>query len=459
MVMQLFASPDLTFDVPPDVSLVTRKSIEVWTNDLGLGGNLFTWIRVTYSDPWLIVVTDDHNITPSGTRLYDGDIFAGKMWTGIHMPLLVGFDSTKPGCLGGTGTILFTVVDRWGNAVKNQSGGTVTATITIDVPDAIAWRDSGLYISIRSLGISDEGETVIILDNSTDDIVVSQDLFVSKTVLSVADLPVSMNTDGVAVSSDGLKIAAFGDSSVWISSDFGNTWNEHNLSGIVPGYTIQGGSLPPTRGVEIRGNNFFFAAPGAWSDDSPPPGGSYWRMWLFRSLNGGVSWTKTTLNSDAPPLIYGQNLWVSSTGQNILVSYYDGTGRVFKSTDYGATFVELAGSPLASMEIIWSITATDDLSVIVVSGSFGGNGLMLRSSTEFVSESVLRTDIGVPSAVASTKDLGFIVVTPYGSPVCRSSDLGSTWKDIAAFSGDYLVVSSISGSALVVVGAKVYVGT
>ena len=133
VVMELFASPDTEFNSPPDMSQITRKSAEVWTNDLGLQGNLFMWVRVNFSGSWLVVVTDDHNITPSGTRLYDGDTFAGKMWTGIHMPLLIGFDSTGLGVLVTSATILFTVVDQWGNVVKNPNGLPVTASLSVSL--------------------------------------------------------------------------------------------------------------------------------------------------------------------------------------------------------------------------------------------------------------------------------------------------------------------------------------
>ena len=133
MIMELFASPDTEFNSPPDMSQITRKSAEVWTNDLGLQGNLFTWVRVSFSASWLVVVTDDHNITPSGTRLYSGDTFAGKMWTGIHMPLLIGFDSTGLGVLVTSATILFTVVDQWGNVVKNPNGLPVTASLSVSL--------------------------------------------------------------------------------------------------------------------------------------------------------------------------------------------------------------------------------------------------------------------------------------------------------------------------------------
>ena len=130
-VMQLFAAPSLQFNSPPDMSQITRKSMEVWTNDLGLKGDVLTWVRVNFTAPWLVVVTDDHNITPSGTRLYNGDTFSGKMWTGIHMPFEIGFDSTGMGVFAGTATITFTVVDQWGNMVKNPNGGIVTAAITV----------------------------------------------------------------------------------------------------------------------------------------------------------------------------------------------------------------------------------------------------------------------------------------------------------------------------------------
>ena len=133
MVMELFASLNTEFNSPPDMSQITSKSAEVWTNDLGFGGNLFTWVRVNFSASWLVVVTDDHSITPSGTRLYDGDTFAGKMWTGIHMPLLIGFDSTGLGVLVTSAVILFTVVDQWGNVVKNPNGLPITASLNVSL--------------------------------------------------------------------------------------------------------------------------------------------------------------------------------------------------------------------------------------------------------------------------------------------------------------------------------------
>ena len=49
------------------------------------------------------------------------------------MPLLIGFDSTGLGVLVTSATILFTVVDQWGNAVKNPDGTRETASIVVSL--------------------------------------------------------------------------------------------------------------------------------------------------------------------------------------------------------------------------------------------------------------------------------------------------------------------------------------
>jgi hypothetical protein len=106
-------------------------------------------------------------------------------------------------------------------------------------------------------------------------------------------------------------------------------------------------------------------------------GGSYLNAsnyGLFKSTNGGASWTKLTLpttasgNETCPmdvEIAFGGKIWVSSTHST---TFGDGGGRIFVSTDNGATFTQrhsvVGNGGGARVEIEASNTTADKIYVL-----------------------------------------------------------------------------------------------
>ena len=170
------------------------------------------------------------------------------------------------------------------------------------------------------------------------------------------------------------------------------------------------------------------------------------------SRDFGATWIPSTG-------ITGNASTISSYQQFVLVGVNGVTSHLYYSTNYGATFTALTGSP----STYWNIVGiASNVSYMVACDYFDGTGTIYFSTNEGISWSPLRSDSNVyfSSAAWSINDsmnymyiLGYQTSFPYTSQLYISTDQGSTWTSSSISSsnlsavacdqtGQYVVVST-----------------
>lgn len=259
----------------------------------------------------------------------------------------------------------------------------------------------------------------------------------------------SVTWSSIDSSSDSTLLAATStDAGVFLSRDSGLTWsktslpvtswvgvttsaNSNNLvaasySGYVYRSTDAGATW--TRVVTM---NDYFTAIGASSD------GTYVsivtnRGAVYISSNSGVSFTKISRPQ------FANAITISSSGQ---YQYITGSGNVsgdiYKSSDYGATWIDVTASGTGSNLFYKSITTSSDGSLIAAAATAGsGTATGIFMSRDFGDtwfKATVSPDPGRWQAVASSSDGTRIIAASYGRDLYLSTDSGATWQNKTPF--------------------------
>ena len=214
----------------------------------------------------------------------------------------------------------------------------------------------------------------------------------------------------------GTMFAAGTNGGVWISTNNGTSWKP--LTDNQASLSIGSLSLDPTdpsgktiiAGIGLTDNGFY-----SQTGDPSASGGR--RTGLLYSANGGTSWSALSLNVANPESVVS----AMARGQTILAATYEvqaprasttGYG-LFRSTDGGATFTNMAGA--------------------------AGSGLRAGAVTSLVADPNNPTVFY--AAIKNSADNG-------ATAVYMSTDTGATWKSI--FTSAYTPVISSGGDQTVI---------
>ncbi len=163
-------------------------------------------------------------------------------------------------------------------------------------------------------------------------------------------------------------------------------------------------------------------------------------IYIYRSTNGGDSWTATG-NSGLPTNSYLNSMVVDSNNSKILYVYT--SGKIYKSTDGGDSWAVLANTGLPANVSISSIAvdpATGDVFTSAYTSTYtNGKSIYTSGIYRFVNGTwVLITNNFIGDYSVSSLFFDMAATGHYylgiGSEVYRSKDSGTTW-DKLAYSG------------------------
>jgi photosystem II stability/assembly factor-like uncharacterized protein len=234
---------------------------------------------------------------------------------------------------------------------------------------------------------------------------------------------------------------------IYRSEDAGKTWTH---LGLRDGQQIPALAVDPT-----NPNRLFAAVLGH-------PYGSNAERGIFRSEDGGQTWTKVLFKNDHtggsdvvidprnPQVVYA-SLWDGRLGPWEDGNDYEGTsGGLFKSTDGGSTWTQLTnGLPNNLVQINVAIAASDPnriyatLSTASGGGYASGKGLGVYRSDDAGASWRKITDDPRPAMKIGGGDLPVPVADPQNPDVvystsivtCRSTDGGKTWMSLRGAPG------------------------
>jgi photosystem II stability/assembly factor-like uncharacterized protein len=267
----------------------------------------------------------------------------------------------------------------------------------------------------------------------------------------------SIGAIAVAPSNDNIVYVASGEglhrpdlsvgNGIYRSSDAGKTWTHLGLR--------QGQQIPAIAVDPANPNRLFAAVLGH-------PYGPSAERGIYRSENGGKTWTKVLFRGDRiggsdividpknPQVVYA-SLWQETLGPWEDGNEYDGTGGgLFKSTDGGTTWKQLkTGLPDNLVQINVAIAASDPqrlyatLSTTVPSGYADAKGLGVYRSDDAGETWRKITDDPRPAMKIGGGDLSVPVIDPknpdilYSTSIVtvRSTDGGVTWGDLRGAPG------------------------
>jgi hypothetical protein len=245
---------------------------------------------------------------------------------------------------------------------------------------------------------------------------------------------------------------------VWKSTDSGQTWNHifGGLSGTYSNGTQIIDGVFYINDIIARNNNgnteLYISVAGAFHRYSSP---SQWHslndQGVYKSTDGGVSWTKFTINEDdSTPvnpndidLDNNNNIWLTTTGS----SFGNNGGKIFKSIDGNQFQLVHAIAGVKRTEIEPSMI-DENLFWMVVSTSSGAD--IYKTTDNFNTVIKLATepddaDDGIPSS-DYTRGQSFynleIEETPTGDIIVggidlfNSSDAGNNWSQISKWSNN-----------------------
>jgi photosystem II stability/assembly factor-like uncharacterized protein len=267
----------------------------------------------------------------------------------------------------------------------------------------------------------------------------------------------SIGAIAVAPSNDNILYAASGEGlhrpdlsvgdGIYRSSDAGKTWTH---LGLRDGQQIPALAVDPT-----NPNRLFAAVLGH-------PYGPNAERGIFRSEDGGATWTKVLYKDDKtggsavvidpknPQVVYA-SLWEETLGPWEDRNSYSGTdGGLFKSIDGGSTWTPLTnGLPSGLVQINVAIAASDTQRIYATlstksEGGYGsGRGLGVYRSDDAGASWRKITDDPRPAMKIGGGDLPVPVVDPQNPDVvystsivtCRSEDGGKTWISLRGAPG------------------------
>lgn len=234
---------------------------------------------------------------------------------------------------------------------------------------------------------------------------------------------------------------------IYRSADAGKSWTHLGLR--------QGQQIPALAIDPANSNRLFAAVLGH-------PYGPNGERGIFRSDDGGKSWTKVLFKDDRtggsdvvidpnnPQIVYA-SLWQETLGPWEDANAFPGTGGgLFKSTDGGTTWKQLtSGLPANLVQINVAIAPSNSqrlyatLSTTVESGYASGKGLGVYRSDDGGASWQKITDDPRPAEKIGGGDLPIIVVDPKNADIVystsivttRSTDGGKTWSSLRGAPG------------------------
>ena len=244
---------------------------------------------------------------------------------------------------------------------------------------------------------------------------------------------------GLTVSHDGTKIAAASDGgSIYTSTDSGATWVEQTAAGSRNWRSITSNSDGTKLAAVVNGGS------------------------IYTSTDSGASWTARTTAGT----VWGNSVVSSADGSVILVGkYYDpaGISNVVISTDSGATWTERDLEPTDANND-WSVGMSSDGSKMVAATEEYG---YIYTSTDFGATWTARTAAGeshwygVKMSPDGTKIMALDDDTDY---LYLSHDSGATWEQTDIMSSYWEDTDAISFSGdgktmVVATDGPIYLGT
>ena len=262
---------------------------------------------------------------------------------------------------------------------------------------------------------------------------------------AVSTAPEPRAWDALATSADGSVVvvteytanAADPASQVWISDDAGETWSGVPKTGVLSVNWMSDVAMSSDGAVIALANDGF----GSSGD-------------LFVSTDRGVSWTvfdsnrrwsAIAMSSDGTRMAAVDRAG-GSTGQD--------TGRIWTSSDTGATWVEQAASPLLSSwsDIAMSADGSILAAVALTDNAAGG----IYVSTDFGVNWSEIGDVGTArwSSVTISRDGSRMVAGAQNGALYLSTDVGNSWAPIASVGNGNWSSVSLSADGLTLLAAK-----
>ena len=243
------------------------------------------------------------------------------------------------------------------------------------------------------------------------------------------------NNGSIVSSNDGTKLAVVANNSVWTSGDSGATWTQET--------TPTGGTM--RLACDMSGTTLYVA-----SDGNGTTG-----MYLWKGVyTSSWSWTQTLISAD----LSGNTVTVfgciacSKNGQYVYLAIRN--LNIWKSSNYGATWAAISGSPAIREDGNCGVTCSDDGSIVLVfqitvhvSSNYGVDWNANAPVLESLSGSVRSTKL-----VVGTGD--------YNNGIYVSTDGGTTWTTQSGSVGNAPTSRSLimSLNGLVIAGASGNVG-
>lgn len=140
---------------------------------------------------------------------------------------------------------------------------------------------------------------------------------------------------------------------------------------------------------------------------------------IWRTANGGTSWTKiTTPTGNDPSIVFDP-----TDGNKVYIGWSSGTSRVYRSTDAGATFAQMTGGP----NTINRSTAAIDGTIYIVSADAGNQNAWKLSGTTFTNLSPTWSG-GFWCVACDPTNVNRVTLGTPGGNINTSLNAGSTWS-------------------------------
>ena len=289
--------------------------------------------------------------------------------------------------------------------------------------------------------------------------------------------PAGMNTNlhSSAISDDGKYLAFPSGPNVYVSSDYGATWQARNVGNLPQGTALY-------FVVMSRDGKFIAAIPNYGHIYTSKDYGLTWQVRGSGDIAASLLWKAITISDNGQYLVagvYPGNMYTSndfgetwenrSSGviagarnwQSIAMSS-DGAfvaavvkgGRVYTSENYGVTWKDNSVAPIDSA-LVWESIAISSDGKSIAAVTSGGKVYTSKNSGGVWEDKSSR---GIPatanlSSVAMTSDGKMLAVVHLGGHIYVSSDFGDTWEDKS--SG--IVASNLKWQAVAISGDGKYI--
>jgi hypothetical protein len=264
--------------------------------------------------------------------------------------------------------------------------------------------------------------------------------------------PGSRNWSSVSMSTNGkYQLAADSSGTRWRSIDYGANWTQDTGSpNVPPGEVGISGTGQYQLAVPVSNQNLYIAVSNDYGvnwNNSITAGQNYWGagaisktgqyMIVGTSLYySGVNPVKVSSNygvgfsTIVGPVSNEENPFtcsaVSGDGQYMLIGNNGYTARMWISSNYGASFAFLSGSPIPMFASAWSVAAISSTGQYMLVGETGG--YLYSSSNYGVSWTILTSlnqRLWSDGSISSTGQYQYATVN--GGSIYFSNNYGSSW--------------------------------